>query len=224
MKFGITANFAWFGPPVTALARHIEALGFESMWTGEHIIIPVEIADRFRYGVPLPDNYKHMPGLFVTMAAAAAATTTLRFGMDVCLVTQRNILGLAKDSATLDRISGGRLTMGVGYGWIREESEIFGVPWEQRVRKSSECIRALKTLWTEEEPSFDGEYISFPPVYCYPKPVQQPHIPILIGSGNDKTDNSRALGRVAQLADGWVPSMLSPAQMKEQLGQLRDMC
>ena len=224
MKIGITANFCWFGPPITALAKHMEALGFESLWTGEHIIIPAAIDNPVRYGVPLPDNYKHMPSLFVTMAAAAAVTTRLKFGMDVCLVTQRNPLILAKDAATLDRVSGGRLIMGVGYGWIEEESEIFGVPFKDRVRKSTEMIKALKILWTEDKPSFSGEFVSFPPVYSYPKPLQQPHIPILIGSGNDKTDNRRALRRVAELADGWVPSFLSPVQMQGQLGQLRQMC
>lgn len=224
MKIGVSANFCWFGPPITELARHLEAVGFESLWTGEHIIIPVEIANRVRHGVTLPENYKHMPDVFVSMAAAATATTTLKFGMDVCLIPQRNPLILAKEVATLDRISNGRLIFGVGHGWIEEESEIMGIPFKQRVRKSTETIRALKTLWTEEQPSFSGEFISFPPVYSYPKPLQQPHPPILIGSGNHNTDNSRALRRVAEIGDGWVPAFLSPAQMKEQLGQLKEMC
>jgi probable F420-dependent oxidoreductase len=224
MKIGISANFCWFGPPIMKLAQHMEKLGFESLWTGEHIIIPVDIATPVRYGVKLPDNYKHMPDVFVTMAAAAAATTTLNFGMDVCLITQRNPLILAKEAATLDQISKGRLTMGVGYGWIEEESEIMGVPFKDRVRKSTEMIKALKTLWTEEEPSFKGEFVNFPKVYSYPKPYRKPHIPLLIGSGNNATDNARALKRVAQIADGWVPSFLSPAQMKEQLGQLKTYC
>ena len=224
MKIGISANFAWFGPPITKLAQHIEALGYESLWTGEHIIIPVDIADPVRHGVTLPENYRHMPDVFVTMAAAAAATTRLMFGMDICLVTQRNPLILAKEAATLDRISGGRLIMGTGYGWIEEESEIMGVPFKQRVRKSTETILALKTLWTEETPSFSGEFISFPPVYSYPKPLQKPHIPILIGSGNHNTDNSRALKRVAEIGDGWLPAFLSPAQMRDQLKQLKELC
>jgi probable F420-dependent oxidoreductase len=224
MKLGISANFTWFGPPIVELARHTEAVGFESLWTGEHIIVPVDIADRVRHGVPLPDNYRHMPDLFVTMTAAAVATTRLKFGMDVCLVTQRNPLILAKQAATLDRISNGRLIMGAGYGWIEEESEIMGIPFKQRVRKSTEVIRALKTLWTEEQPSFAGEFVAFPPVYSYPKPLQRPHIPILIGSGNHNTDNTRALQRVAEIGDGWVPAFLSPAQMREQLGLLRRLC
>src|ERR1700756_848563 len=145
MDIGISANFPWFGPRFTDLARHAEQLGYESLWTGEHIIIPVDIADPFRYGVPLPKNYKHMADPFMNFAAASAVTTALKFGMDVCLVTQREPLVLAKAAATLDRISNGRLIMGTGYGWIREESEIMGTRFEDKVRKSSEVMRALRT-------------------------------------------------------------------------------
>ncbi len=223
MKLGISANFPWYGPPFVTFAQHIESLGFESMFTGEHIIIPVEIADPNRYGVPLPDNYKHMPDLFISMAAAAAATTRLTLGMDICLITQRNPLLMAKQVATLDRISGGRVVFGVGHGWIREESEIMGAPFAQRVKIASETVRALKTLWSEEKASFSGEFIQFPEVYCNPKPVQNP-LPVLIGSGNDQTNNTPILRRVAKIADGWLPSMLSVQQMKEQLAELRQYC
>lgn len=224
MKIGISANFTWFGPPIVELAKHTEDVGFESLWTGEHIIVPVSIANPVRHGVELPANYRHMPDVFVTMAAAAVATKRLMFGMDVCLVTQRNPLILAKEAATLDRISHGRLIMGVGYGWIEEESEIMGVPFKRRVARSTETIHALKKLWTEEKPSFSGEFISFPPVYSYPKPLQQPHIPLLIGSGNHNTDNTRVLKRVAEIGDGWVPAFLSPTQMRDQLRQLKQYC
>jgi probable F420-dependent oxidoreductase len=224
MKFGVSANFPWMGPPITELARAIEAAGFESMWTGEHIIIPVEIADPHRYGVPLPDNYRHMPDLFVALTAAAVATTKLVVGMDICLVTQRHPLITAKAVATLDRICGGRLVFGVGHGWIAEESEIFGVPFKDRVRRATETVKALKTLWREEEPSFAGEFVAFPPVYSYPKPLQRPNPPVLIGSGNEKTNNTPILKRVAAIGDGWLPAFLSPAQMREQLAELKVYC
>src|SRR6516165_6439467 len=107
MKFGITTNYVWFGPPVAELARAIESLGFESMWMGEHIFIPVSVADAQRYGVPLPENYKHMPDPFISLTAAAMATTRLKLGLDVCLVPQRNPIVLAKQAATLDHVSGG---------------------------------------------------------------------------------------------------------------------
>jgi probable F420-dependent oxidoreductase len=194
------------------------------MWTGEHIIVPVEIADPFRYGVKLPENYRHMPDLFVSLTAAAVATTKLVVGMDICLITQRNPLITAKAIATMDRISGGRVVFGVGHGWIQEESEIFGIPFKDRVRKATEAVKALKTLWREEEPSFEGEFISFPKVYSYPKPLQRPNVPVLIGSGNQKTNNTPILKRVAAIGDGWLPAFLSPQQMRDQLGELKGYC
>jgi probable F420-dependent oxidoreductase len=224
MDIGISGSFPWFGPPFPALARHMEDLGFESLWTGEHIVIPVAIADPQRHGVPLPSNYRHMPDPFINFAAASAVTTRLNFGLDVCLVTQREPLVLAKAAATLDRLLGGRLIMGTGYGWIREESEIFGVPFEDRVRRSSEVIRALKTIWAEETPSFSGEFVNFPPLYSNPKPMRPGGIPMLIGSGMPGIDNGRALRRVAEIADGWLPMMLSPAQARDDLARLRQLC
>jgi probable F420-dependent oxidoreductase len=224
MKLGVTTNYTWFGPPVTALAQAIESLGFESMWMGEHPVIPVSAADAERYGVPLPPNYRHMPALFVSLAAAAAVTRRLVLGTNVCVVPQRDPLLLAKELATLDHLSGGRLIFAYGTGWIEDEAAVFGYRFDKRLGRTLDFIRAIKALWTEEEASYTGEHVSFPPVYCYPKPLQQPHIPVLVGSGNDKTDNTRLLRRVAETADGWLPSFLSPAQMREQLGLLRGFC
>lgn len=224
MKFGVSANYTWMGPPVAKLAQHIEALGFESMWTGEHIFIPAEIADPFRYGVELPPNYRHMPDLFVSLTAAAVATTKLVVGMDICLLPQRELFNLAKAVATLDRVSNGRLVFGVGHGWIKEEADIMGFPFKTRMRRTTEMVRALKTLWSEDKPRFAGEFFSFPPVYSYPKPLQKPWPPVLIGSGNDKTDNSKILKRVAEIGDGWLPSFLSPQKIKTQLAELKSYC
>lgn len=224
MKFGVTSNFVWFGPPVTELAKAIEALGFESMWMGEHPVIPVSAASAVRYGVPLPPNYRHMPDPFVSLAAAAAVTTKLRFGTNVCVLPQHDPITLAKQVATLDRIAGGRLTFAYGTGWIEDEAAVFGYPFNKRLGRALDFMRAMKVLWTEEEASYSGEYVSFPPIHCNPKPLQKPHVPILVGSGNDKTENSKVLRRVAATADGWLPSFLTPAQMKQQLGQLREYC
>ena len=224
MKLGFSANILSHGAPVVEVAKLAEDVGFESMWTGEHIIIPVDIADPVRHGTPLPDNYRHMPDPFIWFTAAAVVTTRLKLGMDVCLVPQRNPLILAKEVACLDRISNGRLIFGVGSGWIEEEAAIMGYAFKDRARRTVEHIRALKTLWTEETPSFAGEFVNFPPVYSYPKPLQKPHPPILIGAGNHNTDNSRVLRRVADIGDGWVPAFLSPAQMREQLAELKRLC
>lgn len=224
MKFGITSNYCWFGPPVTELARTIEALGFDSMWMGEHPVIPVSAANAVRYGVPLPPNYRHMPALFVSLAAAAAVTERIRLGTNVCIVPQRNPLHLAKEVATLDRISKGRVIFAYGTGWIEDEAEVFGYRFDKRLGRTLEFMKAVKLLWEEDEAGFEGEYIAFPPVHCNPKPLQKPRVPILVGSGNDKTDNTTVLRRVARTADGWLPSFLTPAQMREQLAQLREFC
>jgi probable F420-dependent oxidoreductase len=224
VKIGISGSFPWFGPPFPRLAKHMEDLGFESLWTGEHIIIPVDIADPQRHGVPLPSNYRHMPDPFINFASAAAVTTKLVFGLDVCLVTQREPLVLAKAAATLDRLLGGRLIMATGYGWIREESEIMGTPFADRVRKSSEVMRTLKTIWTEDAPSFVGEFVNFPALYSNPKPLQPGGIPLLIGSGMPGIDNGRALRRVAEIADGWLPMMIPPSQLRDDLARLSQLC
>ncbi len=224
MKLGVASNFVWFGPPVTALAQAIESLGFESLWMGEHPVVPVSAANAVRYGVPLPPNYRHMPDPFVSLAAAAAVTTTLKFGTNICIVPQRNPIHLAKQVATLDHISGGRIIFAYGTGWIEEEAAVFGYRFDKRLGRTLDFMRAIKVLWTEDEASYSGEYISFPPIHCNPKPLQKPHVPILVGSGNDKTDNTSILKRVAATADGWLPSFLTPAQMKAQLGQLREYC
>lgn len=224
MKLGVATNFVWFGPPVTALAQAIESLGFESMWMGEHPVIPVSAANAVRYGVPLPPNYRHMPDPLISLSAAAAATTRLRFGTNICIVPQHNPIDLAKQLATLDRVSGGRLIFAYGTGWIEDEAAVFGYRFEKRLSRTLDFMRAIKVLWTEEEASYSGEHVSFPPIHCNPKPLQKPHVPILVGSGNDKTDNTRILKRVAETADGWLPSFLTPAMMKQQLGQLREFC
>jgi probable F420-dependent oxidoreductase len=224
MKFGIATNITWYGAPVVDVATTAEALGFESLWMGEHIIIPVQVAKPVRHGVLLPETYRHMPDPFIWLTAAAVSTTRLKLGLDICLVPQRNPLILAKEAASLDRISGGRLVLGVGSGWIEEEAEIMGVPFGSRWAKTMEYVRALKTIWTEETPSFSGEYLSFPAVYSYPKPLQQPHPPILIGAGNPNTNNLATLKRVAEVADGWLPVYLSPAQMRQELDTLKELC
>ena len=209
MKLGVATNYCWFGPPITAIASTIESLGFESMWMGEHPVIPVSAAGAVRHGVPLPPNYRHMPDPFTSLAAAAAVTTRIRFGTNVCIVPQHNPITLAKTIATLDRISGGRLIFAFGTGWIEDEPEVFGYRFDKRLGIALDYMEAMRILWTEEEASYQGKYISFPPLHCNPKPLQQP-LPILVGSGNDKTENTAVLRRVARMADGWLPSFLTP--------------
>lgn len=224
MKIGVTGNVGKYGTRVAELARTIEALGFESVWTGEHIIVPVNIANPVRNGIPLPESYKNMPDLFVTLSVIAGATTTLKLGSNICLVPQRNPLTLAKEVATLDFISGGRVVLGIGNGWIEEEAAIFGFDFKDRVRRTNEFVEAMKVLWTEDKPSFSGEFVNFPEVYSDPKPCQKPHPPVVLGAGDTNIDNSRILKRIAERFNGWTPLNMTPAQMKEQLGQLKELC
>lgn len=223
MKLGVATNYCWFGPPITAIARTIESLGFESMWMGEHPVIPVSAANAVRYGVPLPPNYRHMPDPFTSLSAAAAVTTRLRFGTNVCVLPQHEPITLAKTIATLDRISEGRFSFAFGTGWIEDEPEVFGYPFDKRLGIALDYIAAMRVLWGEDGAGYQGKYVSFPPVHCNPKPWQKP-LPVLIGSGNDKTDNTAVLRRVARIGDGWLPSFLTPAMMKHQLGQLKGFC
>lgn len=224
MKIGISGNIGEFTSKVPHLARFIEDAGFESLWAGEHIIVPVHIANPVRHGTMLPESYKHMPDMFITLAYAAAGTSKLRLGTSICLVPQRNPLILAKEVATLDQFSNGRFIFGIGHGWIFEEAGIMGVPWDKRVKMTNECIQALKTIWTEAEAEFRGEFFTFPPIISNPKPVQKPHPPIILGSGDGTIDNSRIIRRVAEIADGWMPLALTPAQAKAQLNELKSLC
>jgi probable F420-dependent oxidoreductase len=201
MNVGLVMAFAAQASlDVVTLARGAEALGFDSLWLPEHAAIPVTVATPLPSGTASLDGYKHVPDPFVGLAAAAGATTTLKLGTAVCLVPQRHPIVTAKEVATLDLVSGGRFHFGIGAGWLREESALLGVDFPRRWAQTREYVLAMKALWTEEPASFQGRYVSFPPLWSYPKPVQKPHPPILIGGMRDK-----AFERVADYGDGWLP-------------------
>jgi probable F420-dependent oxidoreductase len=223
MKIGFGTNLTASGVPIVDVAKAAESLGYESMWMGEHIMIPVENR-AMRHGAPLPETYRHMPDPFVWLAAAAVSTKRLKLGTNICLVPQHDPIHLAKTVASLDCLSGGRVLLGIGSGWMEEEAPIMGYPFKQRWAKTMECLRAMKNLWTQDEASFSGEFVSFPRIYSYPKPVQKPHPPILIGAGNPASNNIHSLKRVVEIADGWQPGFFSPAQIKEHLGTLKTLC
>jgi probable F420-dependent oxidoreductase len=182
------------------LAQKAEALGFESLWCGEHTAIPVHTATPYPGGGPMPDRMKYAPDPLVALAVAAGATRTLRLGTGVCLVPEHEPILLAKQVATLDMISRGRFLFGIGAGWIREESEVFGVDFPHRWKQTREHVQALQALWTQDAPSFSGEYVKFPALWSWPKPAQKPHPPILIAGAQAK-----AADRIAEYGDGWMP-------------------
>lgn len=218
MKIGVFHFPTDYGIEPGELARALEERGFESLFVCEHTHIPVSRRTPFPAGGELPRRYKHTHDPFVALAFAAAATRTLRLGTGVCLVPQHDPIVTAKSVASLDRLSGGRFEFGIGGGWNVEEMENHGTRYETRFRVMEERVRAMKALWTEEEAAFHGEFVNFDPVWLYPKPVQQPHPPVLLGGESDHT-----LRRVVRFCDGWFPRAGRGFDPAEAVGRLRRM-
>jgi len=193
--------------PVTELARACEERGIESLWLPEHPLVPVHYTTRYPLSADgkLPRPYTELPDQFATLAAAAAVTTKLRVGSGVCLVPERDPLFTAHQVATLDWLSRGRFLFGIGAGWLREEMDLFTPHFEHRFAFMREAITAMRKLWTEDAPSFEGRWVRFPPVVCRPRPVQQPHPPVILGGMGPN-----AVRRVATWGDGWMPIALPP--------------
>ena len=152
---------------------------------------------------------------FAALNFVAAQTKTLRLGTGICLVPERNPVVTAKEIASLDKLSGGRFDFGVGIGWLAEESRAVGVSWERRADRTREYLKAMKLLWTEEEPEFQGEFCSFPKVRMYPKPIQKPHPPILFGG-----ESAPALRRVGEVGDGWFGINVSVEDAKAKIERI----
>jgi probable F420-dependent oxidoreductase len=187
------------------LAKEVEARGFDTLWFPEHSHIPVSrrTPGGGREGAPpLPEMYWRSHDQFVALTAAAVATTTLKVGTGITLVAQRDPLWLAKEVASLDVISGGRLIFGVGYGWNHEEMEDHGIDVKRRRALVREKMLACKELWTKEEASFSGRYVNFEPSWAWPKPLQKPHPPIVVG-GSPSPLHFR---HIVEWADGWMPN------------------
>jgi probable F420-dependent oxidoreductase len=203
-------------PSITDIAIRAEERGLESIFQGEHSHIPVSTTypAQANNGV-MPDFYRRFPDLFVTLAAAAAVTRTIRLGTGVVLVAEHNSFHLAKATATLDRLSNGRLELGVGYGWNPPELANNGVPWAERRAVFTERLSVLKRLWTEETVAHDGTYASFTESWVWPKPQQDPHPPVLVGSAGFKWQ----LDDVIAMADGWYP--MDGPQLPARLATLR---
>jgi probable F420-dependent oxidoreductase len=199
------------------LARSLEERGFESLWVGEHSHIPVERRTPYPAGGELPPQYLRMMDPFVTLTAAAAATTRLVVGTSVALPLEHDLFDLAKTVATLDRISGGRFEFGVGVGWNEEElANHRPIPWNQRYRALAECVAALRALWTEDEAEFHGEFYAFEPVWSFPKPLTTPHPRVLCGMAG-------RLGTTHAVAwsDGWLPMDIALGDVAKRLERFR---
>lgn len=186
------------------LAREVEARGFESLWFPEHSHIPASRTTPWggrKNAPPLPECYWRSHDQFVALAAAAAVTTRIRLCTGITLVAQRDPIWLAKEVASLDTISGGRFELGIGYGWNVEEMRNHKLEYRNRRAILRENVLLMKELWTKDEASFDGEYVKFEKSWAWPKPVQRPHPPILLG-GAIGPETAR---HIAEFCDGWMP-------------------
>jgi probable F420-dependent oxidoreductase len=200
MKFGLSMFPTDYAIPVTELAKAAEDLGFESLLFPEHTHIPVGRRTPYPGGGELPREYSHTLDPFVACAAAAAVTRNLKVGTGVCLVMQRDPIVLAKEVASVDHLSGGRFLFGIGGGWNEDEMENHGTKPSLRWKILRERIAAMKELWTKDEAEYHGQFVDFGPAWSWPKPVQQPNPPILMGGAGPRT-----LERVIEYGDEWMP-------------------
>ncbi|MGR8921842.1 MAG: LLM class F420-dependent oxidoreductase [Gammaproteobacteria bacterium] len=187
---------------VEIIARTSEACGYHSLWAPEHIVLLDQYSSRYPYAqdgrMPFPTMEVDLLDPFLALTYAAAVTSTIRLGTGICLVPERQPLTTAKEVASLDKLSGGRFDFGVGIGWLKEEFEALQIPWPQRAQRTRDYLAAMKSVWTDAESSHDGEFVRFKPVRSYPKPVQQPHPPIIFGG-----ESEPALRRVGEMGNGW---------------------
>ncbi len=216
MSVGVSTPLPAYTVDPAFMAKKAEELGFESVWYAEHPAVPVESDSPFpATGGEIPWTYSHFTDPYIALARASGATSSIKLGTGITLVPERNPLLLAKEIATLDRFSGGRFLFGIGTGWLREETEIFGGDFEHRWTQTREALEVMKELWTKDEAEYHGKYFNFPPVKSYPKPAQQPHPPIIIGGMA-----RNVLRRVVSHADGWLPNRVTPAEVEDSRRRL----
>jgi probable F420-dependent oxidoreductase len=228
VKFGLATLSTDTAVRPDDLGREAEARGFESLWFGDHSHIPVLRRTPWPGGADLPEAYYRVLAPMVAMTAAAAATTTLRVGTGVALVAQRDPIHLAKELATIDHLSNGRVLFGVGAGWNVEEMENHGTVPAERFLALEERVEAIKAIWTQEEAEFHGKSVDFDPIFSWPKPVQRPHPPVHVGGAAPG-----GLKRALRIGDGWIPisnrgdtdfakHLSSIPQLAEELGRSLD--
>jgi probable F420-dependent oxidoreductase len=217
MEIGLAILLADYSMPPARLARLAEERGFESLFVAEHTHIPASRESPYSGGGELPREYSHTLDPFVALAAAATATERLKVGTGICLVVERDPITTAKEVATLDHVSGGRFLFGVGAGWNREEMRNHGTDPRRRFSIMRERIEAMKAIWTEDEAEYHGEHVDFDPIWSWPKPVQRPHPPVLVGGLGEKV-----FDRVLAYGDEWMPNRVkSPDALAERITELQ---
>jgi len=217
MDFGVVMFSTAYAIAPDELARALEERGFESLWIPEHTHIPASRKSPWPGGPNLPKEYWSSYDPFLALQAAAGATRRLKLGTGICLVIERDPITTAKEVATLDRLSNGRFLFGIGGGWNAEEMENHGTPFKARWKILRERVLAMKTIWTQKEPEFHGEFVRFDKIWADPKPVQQPHPPIIMGG-----DGPTTFDRVVEFCDGWMPIMRPTQNPVEKIPALRE--
>jgi probable F420-dependent oxidoreductase len=214
MKIGIFYGTTDYAPLPHEVAAACEERGFESFWVPEHTHIPASRSTPYPGGGELPEHYYHLHDPFVSLASAAVATRRIKLGTAVCLVGEHDPIVLAKQVASLDLLSNGRVIFGIGAGWNREEMLNHGTDPSRRWKVVRERVEAMKRIWADDEASYHGEFVNFERIWCWPKPVQRPHPPILLGSATE-----RGRQRVVRYCDGWLP--FATPNLAAEIGDLR---
>src|SRR5579871_6995078 len=220
MRIGAAMFFTDYSMSPTELARALEERGFDSLRTPEHSHIPLTRKTPFPSGGDLPKKYYDVMDPFVVLGAAAAVTKTLLLGTGVCLIAQRDPIQTAKLVASIDQVSNGRFVFGVGNGWNQDEMENHGTNFATRHKLARERIEAMKAIWTQDTAEYHGEFVDFGPMQAWPKPVQTPHPPILIGGAFPYSAR-----RAVRYGDGWMPQVTagSPTPLSELIPRFRQM-
>lgn len=207
---------------IIEIARLAESVGIESIWTAEHVMVPVDMASRYPYTetgkMPLDESADFYDPL-VTLGAVASATSRIKLGTGINILPQANPLLLAKQAATLDALSGGRLILGLGLGWMREEFEAMGVSFERRGARFDDYLQAMRKVWSGELVQHHGDFVDWQGFKSLPTPTGKSSLPVLIGGHAGK-----ALQRVARYGDGWYPAIYSPSELAPLLARLREVC
>jgi probable F420-dependent oxidoreductase len=207
---------------MTGLAQLAESVGWESVWTFEHVIVPLNYDSKYPYnasgkmGAPPETN---LIDPLIALTAIAVATKTIRLGTGVNILSQSNPLYMAKQAASLDMLSAGRLMLGLGIGWLREEFDAMGVPFERRGARFDDYVVAMKKVWSGEVVEHESEFLSWHGFKSYPIPVQKPHLPVVIGGNKGKI-----FERIANHGDGWFAPTTEVAELRDALGHIDAAC
>jgi probable F420-dependent oxidoreductase len=216
MQFGVHIFPTEYSMQPDELGRTVEERGLDSLWFSEHTHIPVRFLNAPGRGRALPDHYWQTYDIFVAMTLAAAVTKDIKVASGVSLVVERDPILLAKETATVDLLSKGRLIFGVGAGWLEPEMADHGVVYRTRFHLLKEQLQAIKEIWRTDESEFHGRFVSFDKMRAYPKPYQRPHPPIIIGGSGEK-----AIELAAELCDGWAPWLPEWPEAKERIAELK---